>query len=184
LRQAGAAWSFHHGHWWLWIPGSRVRAPRNDEHRHCERSEAIYGAAGGDVDCFVAIAPRDDGRPHPSPSFRDAPLGAGPESITTKRGCCGRLGRHGRLAIGSRGYGFRARCYASPRNDGGSRGAMGVRVWIIGPPQRAQGKPGARGSGGTRAQWNREGAHEPAGPAEAPRLSLHNGLRLTPRSPR
>jgi hypothetical protein len=54
------------------------------------------------------------GRPHPSPSFRDAPLGAGPETITTKRGCCGRLGRHCRLATGIRGYGFRARAFARP----------------------------------------------------------------------
>src|SRR5947207_12631487 len=38
------------------------------------------------------------------PSFRDAPLGAGPESI-----------------IPIRGYGFRARCLASPRN-------LGVRI--------------------------------------------------------
>src|SRR3954469_2864259 len=36
-----------------------------------------------------------------SVSFRDAPLGAGPESITTNGG-----------------YGFRARSCASPRNDG------------------------------------------------------------------
>jgi hypothetical protein len=30
------------------------RAPTND--RHCERSEAIHGAASGKVDCFVASA--------------------------------------------------------------------------------------------------------------------------------
>jgi len=32
-----------------------------DKHRHCERSEAIYGAASGSMDCFVAGAPRNDG---------------------------------------------------------------------------------------------------------------------------
>jgi hypothetical protein len=28
--------------------------------RHCERSEAIHGAASGEMDCFVASAPRND----------------------------------------------------------------------------------------------------------------------------
>src|SRR3954469_23822713 len=36
------------------------------------------------LDCFVASAPRNDAEaappPHPSPSFRGAPLGANPES--------------------------------------------------------------------------------------------------------
>src|SRR6185312_1990759 len=44
-------------------------------------------------------------------SFRDAPLGAGPESITTKRRCCTRLGRHSVFTTSSRGYGFRARAF-------------------------------------------------------------------------
>jgi hypothetical protein len=29
--------------------------------RHCERSEAIHRAASGEMDCFVACAPRNDG---------------------------------------------------------------------------------------------------------------------------
>jgi hypothetical protein len=41
------------------------------------------------------------------PSFRDAPLGAGPESILTNGG-----------------YGFRARRFASPRNDEVMRGNL------------------------------------------------------------
>ena len=39
----------------------RVARPRDCIHRHCERSEAIHFAACGDMDCFVAIAPRNDG---------------------------------------------------------------------------------------------------------------------------
>src|SRR3954453_18753249 len=72
--------------------------------RHCERSEAIHWhirKEGGLLRCA-----RNDGvgtaRKHPPLSFRDAPLGAGPESISTDGG-----------------DGFRARCCASPRNDGG-----------------------------------------------------------------
>jgi hypothetical protein len=30
--------------------------------RHCERSEAIHNGARGTMDCFVACAPRNDGR--------------------------------------------------------------------------------------------------------------------------
>src|SRR5436190_10715221 len=30
-------------------------------HRHCERSEAIQLSARGAMDCFVALAPRNDG---------------------------------------------------------------------------------------------------------------------------
>src|SRR3954466_590181 len=79
--------------------------------RHCERSEAIHGTSAMKVDCFAALAMTGLGtasRNQLGPSFPDvqlhivdAPLGAGPESITTDGG-----------------YGFRARCCASPRNDG------------------------------------------------------------------
>jgi len=37
---------------------SRSEGP---ESRHCERSEAIHLEANRSVDCFVAIAPRNDG---------------------------------------------------------------------------------------------------------------------------
>jgi hypothetical protein len=50
---------------------------------------------------------------HLRPSFRDAPLGAGPESITTKL----RLGHDGARVMfksGSGGYGFRARAPRAP----------------------------------------------------------------------
>ncbi len=32
----------------------------NVRNRHCERSEAIHASTSGDVDCFVAVAPRND----------------------------------------------------------------------------------------------------------------------------
>ena len=76
---------------------------------HCERSEAIHGTSAMKMDCFAALAMTGVARAgkHTQPSFPDvqlhivdAPLGAGPESITTDGG-----------------YGFRARCCASPRND-------------------------------------------------------------------
>jgi len=47
-------------------------------------------------------------------SFRDAPLGAGPESITTNVDVARRWGRYA-LTTGIGGYGFRAR--SAPRND-------------------------------------------------------------------
>ena len=53
-----------------------------------------------------------------SSSFRGAPLGASPESITTKSGL-GHDGAPVMFNINISGYGFRARCFASPRNDGG-----------------------------------------------------------------
>src|SRR5215212_11531604 len=78
--------------------------------RHCERSEAIHGTSARKMDCFAALAMTvvATAGQYAQPSFPDvqlhivdAALGAGPESITT---------------VG--GYGFRARCCASPRNDG------------------------------------------------------------------
>src|SRR3954465_10555653 len=78
--------------------------------RHCERSEAIHGTPATKMDCFAALAMTVVATAGQSPpvSFPDvqlhivdAPLGAGPESITTDGG-----------------YGFLARCCASPRNDG------------------------------------------------------------------
>src|SRR4029077_11602881 len=39
--------------------GSLQRS-RQKNNRHCERSEAIHSAASGEMDCFVAIAPRND----------------------------------------------------------------------------------------------------------------------------
>jgi hypothetical protein len=38
--------------------------------RHCERSAVVHASASGEVDCFVAIAPRNDAaavraNPHP-----------------------------------------------------------------------------------------------------------------------
>src|SRR3954469_7326183 len=79
--------------------------------RHCERSEAIHWTSATKLDCFAALAMTvvATAGKHPQLSFPDvqlhivdAPLGAGPESITTDGG-----------------YGVRARCCASPRNDGG-----------------------------------------------------------------
>ena len=45
-----------------------VASPRNDDASAfptviASATEAIHGAAGGGMDCFVAIAPRNDGRP-------------------------------------------------------------------------------------------------------------------------
>src|SRR4051795_8554984 len=68
------------------------------------------GTSATKLDCFAALAMTvvATAGKHPTPSFPDvqlhivdAPLGAGPESITTDGG-----------------YGVRARCCASPRNDG------------------------------------------------------------------
>src|SRR4051795_9362948 len=90
---------------WLWVPhrASLVRDDGGGFGRHCERSEAIHGTSARKMDCFAALAMTvvATAGQYAQPSFRDAPLGAGPESITT---------------VG--GYGFRARCCASPRNDG------------------------------------------------------------------
>jgi hypothetical protein len=61
----------------------------------------------------------------PPLSFRGAPLGASPESIATKL----RLGHDGARVMfksGSGGYGFRARCFASPRNDGRGDSGLGA----------------------------------------------------------
>src|SRR3954453_9796358 len=78
--------------------------------RHCERNEAIHGTSATKLDCFAALAITGlaTAGKHTQLSFPDvllhivdAPLGAGPESITTNGG-----------------YGFRARRCASPRNDG------------------------------------------------------------------
>src|SRR3954466_13530398 len=68
------------------------------------------GTSATKLDCFAALAMTvvATAGKHPQLSFPDvqlhivdAPLGAGPESITTDGG-----------------YGVRARCCASPRNDG------------------------------------------------------------------
>src|SRR3954462_5654012 len=78
--------------------------------RHCERSEAIHGTSTTKLDCFAALAMTGvaTAGKHTQLSFPDvqlhivdAPLGAGPQSITTEGG-----------------YRFRTRRCASPRNDG------------------------------------------------------------------
>ena len=50
--------------------------------------------------------------------------------------------------------------------------------------RRAQGKPGARCTRGLVCKNAQQNAHEQTGSAEAIRLSLRDGLQLTPRSPR
>src|SRR3954447_5090877 len=82
-----------------WISDWSAKATTTAVARHCERSDAIHGTSGTKLDCFAALAMtgvvmsgKHLGR------HSGMRLGAAPESITTDGG-----------------YGFWARCCASPR---------------------------------------------------------------------
>src|SRR4051812_3185641 len=103
------------GHSRSFSPRMRPFVPERTRERfypslRAQRSNPLRGIAGSKLDCFAALAMTGvaTAGKHTQLSFPDvqlhivdAPLGAGPESITTDGG-----------------YGFRARCCASPRNDG------------------------------------------------------------------
>jgi hypothetical protein len=89
----------HHTHRWLWIPGSRFARPGMTTRGDCGMRQLARAS--------------------------DAQLRIG-ESITTKL----RLGHDAApvmFNINIGGYGFRARCFASPRNDSGGIAGSSIR---------------------------------------------------------
>ena len=62
--------------------------------RHCERSEAIHVSARGEMDCVVAVAPRNDGGGYfPAPPLLSKNTPCSPNMFQTHQGRFSGTGR-------------------------------------------------------------------------------------------